>query len=150
LRTCQECRAALEEMNVIKSALASRPIVSTPADGDWAPFMARLGNALEAEGAGQRSESSAVFSRRSTGQFLAMAALLPLVTASVGYLGYQRYARRPVAPLTAPPSLTSNVSQIGASHTTASPAAEPVAASDRALTAMSEQHFERSKLVVLG
>ena len=39
LSSCQDCRAALEELHAIRAALASRLDVSTPASGDWSHFM---------------------------------------------------------------------------------------------------------------
>ena len=82
-------------MQVIASALAARPAVSAPADGDWAPFMARLDNALQSRArVPQPGGVHAASRRRPVVQYLAMAALLSLVTSSVGYLAYQRYAGR--------------------------------------------------------
>jgi anti-sigma factor RsiW len=150
LTTCRECRAALEEMRVISDALAARTDVSGPADGDWAPFMTRLDGALEAERALHRS-GAAAFSRRTTAQYLAMAALLSLVTSSVGYVAYQRYAKPPVRIADAAPGATTPASgATGPAVVTPTTVAEASAESDRAFTALSEQHFERSKLVVLG
>ncbi len=39
---CAECRAALDDLSVIRAALAVRPDVATPPGGDWSGFMARL------------------------------------------------------------------------------------------------------------
>lgn len=151
LAGCRECRDALDEMQVIASALAARPAVSAPADGDWAPFMTRLDNALQAERAFPHQADPAPSPRRPVVQYLAMAALLSLVTSSVGYLAYQRYAGRTA-------SGTKTTAQVTPSPAAASgsvPGPQPVAVeasgpSDRAFTVLSGQHFERSKLVVLG
>jgi len=150
LPACRECRDALDEMQVIAAALADRPVVSAPANGDWAPFMARLDDAVGAERARNQQASPPASSRGSVVHYFAMAALLSLVTSSVGYLAYQRYAGRatpstnPTAQVTTPTAATVPVAG------TEPVAVEPGATSDRALTALSEQHFERSKLVVLG
>ena len=151
LPTCRECRAALEEMQVIASALAARPAISAPADGDWAPFMARLDAALQGEKVLRHPEAPASLSRRPAVQYLAMAAVLSLVTSSVGYLAYQRYAR-PALPSTnvATPVVTNATPATAPVSTPPTATAEPAGTSDRAFTALSEQHFERSKLVVLG
>ena len=148
LSACGECRAALEELRVIASALAARPDVSAPADGDWSPFMSRLDRALEVERTVHGPGSPATtFSRRTAVQYFAMAALLSLVTASVGYLAYLRHVRSAlVAPTTSSASAPAAFVPVPA----ANPAPESAGAPDRALTALSEQLFERSKLVVLG
>ena len=36
---CAECRAALEELSLIRAALGTRPGVSAPPGGDWSAFM---------------------------------------------------------------------------------------------------------------
>ena len=74
-----------------------------------------------------------------------MAALLTLVTASVGYLALHRPAPVPdwtaaSAPLPAASAASTRVE---------SPSAT-AGESDAAFAAVSEQHFERSKLVILG
>lgn len=136
LSGCRECRAALDELRVIRDALASRPDVSAPASGDWSAFM----NRLDASIAHERTRSFVVVplkpsSRRPYAGYLAMAALLGLVTVSVAVA-----LRSPRVPGTPAP--------------TVAPVAHPVASSsakdDAAFTAMTEEHFERSKLVVLG
>ena len=131
---CQHCRAALEELHAIRAALASRPDVSAPASGDWSPFMSRLDTAI----ANERSQSSRVVSfvsrpRRRYVEYVAIAALLALVTFSVTVAFRARHV--PVEP----------VASSSTQHTS------PAAAKDNsAFAAMTEEHFERSKLVVLG
>ena len=132
--SCHDCRAALEELHAIRAALASRPDVSGPASGDWSRFMSRLDTAIASE----RSPSSRVVSlpsrpRRRYLEYGAIAALLALVTLSVAVAFRARHA--PVAPVAA-----------GSAQQAA-----PVTAKDNsAFAAMTEEHFERSKLVVLG
>ena len=134
LSACEDCRAALDELDAIRAALASRPDVSAPASGDWSQFMSRLDSAI----AGQRSESPRVISlvaqpRRRYAEYVAMAALLALVTFSVTVAFRARHV--PVAP-PAPGSVQHAV---------------PAGTKDNsAFAAMTEEHFERSKLVVLG
>ena len=47
---CAECRAALDDLSVIRAALAVRPDVATPPGGDWSGFMARLNTRIAEEG----------------------------------------------------------------------------------------------------
>ena len=47
---CAECRAALDDLSVIRAALAVRPDVATPPGGDWSGFMARLDTRIAQEG----------------------------------------------------------------------------------------------------
>jgi hypothetical protein len=131
--SCQDCRAALEELHAIRAALASRPDVSAPASGDWSPFMSRLDAAI----ANERSQSPRVVSlasrpRRRYVEYIAIAALLALVTFSVAVAFRARHV--PVAP-----------------RATSVQQAAPASTKDNsAFAAMTEEHFERSKLVVLG
>jgi hypothetical protein len=77
--------------------------------------------------------------------YLAMAALLALVTMSVAYVartGWGRERGRTATPATAPVARADVAA-------TASPEAERGTV-EAAFAALSEQHFERSKLVVLG
>ena len=132
---CSECRAALEELHVIREALASRPDVAAPASGDWAAFMTRLNASLTKE----RTPTGTVVpmatpSRRRYVEYLAMAALLSLITLSVAVA-----LRKPHEPVTAVPTVAPAVATPTASANDAS-----------AFRAMTAEHFERSKLVVLG
>jgi len=130
---CRDCRAALEELHAIRAALASRPDISAPASGDWSRFMSRLDMAI----ANARSQPPHVVSfvprpRRRYVEYVAIAALLALVTFSVAVAFRARHV--PVAPNAA------SVQQ-----------AVPAFSKDNsAFAAMTEEHFERSKLVVLG
>ncbi len=129
---CQDCRAALEELHAIRAALASRPDVSAPESGDWSPFMSRLDAAIASE----RSQSPRVVSfvsrsRRRYVEYVAIAALLALVTFSVAVAFRGRH------------SPVESVGPTSTQHT--SPPTD-----NSAFAAMTEEHFERSKLVVLG
>lgn len=135
LSVCGDCRAALDELHAIRAALAARADVSAPASGDWSPFMSRLDAAI----ANERSQPSPVvpfvaLPRRRYREYVAMAALLALVTFSVVVAFRARHA-------TVVPSAPQAVSQHDASATPKD---------NSAFTAMTEDHFERSKLVVLG
>ena len=46
IASCADCRLALEELTVIRTALAGRPMVSAPPGGDWSRFMSRLNEAF--------------------------------------------------------------------------------------------------------
>jgi anti-sigma factor RsiW len=134
LSVCSECRAALDELHVIREALASRPDVSAPPSGDWAPFMTRLHASLTKE----RRQSVTVLpvSRPAYVEYFAIAALLSLITLSVAVA-----LRRPHQPVATVPAVPAAAVQ-------QTPTAPTNDAS--AFRAMTEEHFERSKLVVLG
>lgn len=139
LSGCAECRQALEDLTVIREALGARPDVSAPPGADWSGFMARLGAAvgLEARPADRaitRSPDRPI--TRSLVGYLAMAALLALVTMSVLVLVRSRSGVVPASP-----------ARVAADTGAAAGAPQT---RDAAFAAISEQHFERSKLVVLG
>jgi len=143
LRLCRDCAAALDELQIIRAALASRPDISAPSSGDWSAFMDRLDAAV----AGDRPRVPAsVPSRlllspgpgRSYIGLLVTAALLAIVTMSVLYVarergGPQSQSNEPIAT-----SDDARMSGVGATSETSG------------MHAVGEQHFERSKLVVLG
>lgn len=154
LRSCGECRQALEELTTIRSALSTRASVDAPPNGGWTPFMDRLAGAcqqmrLDAE---SHVEPPSVLTFERTGprraavsssSYVAMAALLTLVTAGVVYV-----AKSAPRPGPAPAPVTNAAQHIGPEP---APIMPPSARSaDAAFAALSEQHFERSKLVVLG
>lgn len=127
---------------MIRAALASRPDVATPPGGDWSGFTARLDYALVAErGTTTSAPGSAagvmpIPLRRRLAPYLAMAALLALVTVSVLLVIGQRGG--------APADSTT----VGRALPPSTP--RPPAGTDPALVALTGQHFQRSKLVVLG
>ena len=134
LRDCVECRGALEELSFIRTALASRPVVDAPPEG-WAGFMARLDSTLGQVPAPARP---ARFQRARFHSYvapLAMAALLVLATLSVWFTAGARRAA---------PSGGTDVGGVPPPAPGETHAARP------GLTAVTEEHFERSKLVVLG
>ena len=143
---CRECGAAVEDLKVIRSALASRPHVSVPLSGDWSAFMERLDAAVLAKHPSAapdvlafksgRTSTIPVPARSYAGLF-ATAALLALVTISVTYLARNRDV--PAAEF---------AGTVPATDAASRNAPAPVATTG--MRSVGEQHFERSKLVVLG
>lgn len=134
LRDCAECRGAVEELSLIRTALASRPVVDEPPEG-WTGFMARLDAAVGRLPHTERPLRFNPARRRSYVAPLVMAALVALVTLSVLFVARAR--------LTPPVSNTETVAVM-------SPAPGGAHAGEPGFAALSEEHFERSKLVVLG
>ena len=143
LAECADCRQALEDLSVIRTALAMRPDVATPAGGDWSAFMARLNDAIEKDAAAAAAPHPparvlTMGLRRRFMPYAAMAAALALVTFSVSLVTRDR--REPaVMPLVEEVTPDAPVARAGVP-----PRVDP------ALVALSGEHFERSKLVVLG
>ena len=140
IRTCGDCRAAIEQLEDIRRALATRPDIVAPPGNDWSAFMARLGAATaavdrDADAAkGDHRHASAV--RWSRSGLMAAAALLALTTIGVTFA---MRARPPIAPVVALPA-PHLPDTAGPTGTTG----------NQGFEAISEEHFERSKLVVLG
>jgi hypothetical protein len=149
LSICPECRRALQDLSAIRAALASRPDVATPPGGDWSAFMARLDDGVSrlrrrdpvAGGHGPRAHRTYV-------PYLAMAAMLALVTVSVLFVARARHdagtMRSAAGPNPAAAAVRPGPAGIGTAPSTAA------TDENAAFAALSEQHFERSKLVVLG
>ena len=138
LARCEECRRALEELAVIRTALSVRPRVAEPPGGDWSGFMARLGDTVRRE----RPAADVVPLRRPVRRrpyvaWAAMAALVVLGTLSVLFVARPRPG---TIVATLPPQATTEAVRV----------AEAGDGNAAAFLAMSEKHFERSKLVVLG
>lgn len=141
LAACAECRQALDELKLIRSALAARPDVCAPPAGDWTGFMDRLDRAIRSGPASMKPAPNPGpgGSWNRYVEYLAMAALLALVALSVAYVIRARS--------------TGVLSPTVAEDRAVSPAPEPASAAwseAAAFASLSEQHFERSKLVVLG
>lgn len=148
LEACRDCREALDELRVIRRALSALPDVSSPPDGDWSGFMTRLDAAVDRQPPAavvefrQRAEpvsAAPVSMRNAYLGYAAVAAMLALVT-----LGIVRGLRDVPAPV------TQVLAPIGAGQQ--EPASTRAARNPEVagFTALTEQHFERSKLVVLG
>ena len=154
LGRCAECRAALDDLSVIRAALALRPDVATPRGGDWSGFMARLNTRIAREGDGEVGDVDAAPSarvveiswRRRATPYLAAAAVLALVVFSSVVTLRRHPAEAPRAAVVQPAAVVQD-------HTPDAQvvrASNPGPAADPGLAAVSDQHFERSKLVVLG
>jgi hypothetical protein len=144
LRHCRECAAALEELTVIRDALAARPDVSAPPSGDWSAFMDRLDAAVvpTAATAGTaptvlQFKSPAVPADRSWLGLLTTAALLAIVAISVFFASSA--GRRTIQPR----SDATNPEIAAIEPGQATPIRD-------GLESVGARHFERSKLVVLG
>jgi hypothetical protein len=159
LRSCAECRLAFDELSTIRSALEARPLVDAPHGGNWTGFMRRLDEAVqfdrhmnqhgdetarEGTWAPPRVESiGRARPRAAYAPYLATAAILTLVTSALVHVtrSTPRQTAAPVpASVEAPPApaISTIVPAVSERST------------DAAFAALSEQHFERSKLVVLG
>ena len=139
IRGCRICRPALEELKVIRVALAARPDVSAPSSDDWGPFMERLDVTVRPQP--QASVIVPFASRagvvgRPLGGLLATAALLTVV--AMGVFFASQAGRRPIDPGA---TLPTPVADAGSEATT------PIQAG---LASVGARHLERSKLVVLG
>lgn len=172
LLVCAECRQAVDDLEVIASALSSRPLIEAPPRGDWTDFTRRLEDAvrLERGTAVVRSPDRPDFDRHgevvwrpqeilrddrkvSMASYLALAALLTLVTSSLVYVAQSTPRARPASRSNAGMSVaTPDPSQT--QEQPAMPAGRGVSqtggAERDAFAVLSEQHFERSKLVVFG
>jgi hypothetical protein len=153
LRHCTECRRALEDLSVIRAALGSRPDIAAPPDGDWSAFMAKLDRSVRQLGHGGTGAlreparlTAAPLSTRMV-PYLAMAALLAIVTVSV--LSVIERRDDAVAEPTAGDARVVSERTVPVSAGPASASLDPVS-HDPALMSLTGQHFERSKLVVLG
>jgi hypothetical protein len=131
LAGCDSCRQALSELRVIRRALGGRPRVDAPPAEDWSGFMRRLDEACGI----QTARAPRTFGRAA----MAIAATLVLVTIGAVLASRMRSSASPFPDAQAPPV-------IAAPHTVQA----TDRTSNRALAELSEQHFERSKLVVLG
>ena len=148
LAGCELCRCALEELATIRAALAARPAVSAPPDGDWSAFMSRLDRATEEDE--QASGRFAVpphaaIGRRSYVGYLAMAALLALVTMSVVVVMRSRSPEQANGT-----ARIEEQARFRPLQRTSGPIAADPAGERQAFAELSEEHFEKSKLVVLG
>jgi len=140
LSRCRECRAAVDELKVIRAALAGRPDVAAPPGVDWSAFMERLDRAVRTE-PGEAVlvpfQPPSTVARRPYIGLLATAALLAVVAASVFFAS--QASRRHTSPEAAvqPPQLASQAIDAGSLI-------------QAGLASVGARHLERSKLVVLG
>lgn len=141
VRECRACAAALDDLAMIRAALAQRPNVDAPEGGDWSGFMTRLDMAVRTSEPAAVQITSRVATlpvRRPVARpyigLLATAALLAIVSISVMFVARQR-SLQPDA---------------GETVLNAPAAVETVPIATSGLRSAGEKHFERSKLVVLG
>jgi len=135
LRDCAACRQHVEDLRAIRSALADRPRVDAPPTADWSGFTRRLDAAIAPAATGR--------SARRVMPWLALAATVTIVTSAVAVTSRASRQQPSPPPAAAVPHATPGIEArlTGVSGTV--PA-------DRSLVQHSEEHFERSKLVVLG
>lgn len=141
VRGCGGCRQRLEELQAIRDALASRPAVDAPPAGDWSGFMRRLDEAVQP--VQPVAPSAAVLERRrgmwTVRHVAALAAMAALVTMAV--VGAVRFRATTVVG-----ERDQSLPQPAVAQSVSTAPAAP----DQALRAVSAEHLERSKLVVLG
>lgn len=143
LRGCAECRQRLDDLRALGRLLA-RPRVEAPPAGDWSGFMRRLDVACDLE-----ADAPVTTARRGLHRVAAIAAMLTLVT--IGLIVASRVGPQAPAPARAVASVVPPVVQQPVPNAPApTQAAATIASRDRGLVEMSEEHLERSKLVVLG
>ena len=152
LRSCADCRQALEELSTFARRLPRGRVVDAPPDGDWSGVHAAAGRrGAPRAGDGASRPTSRAVSRRTRRRgrrvYLAMAALLTLVTSGVAYVARSTSRRG----LTGSRRAAASVPLPDAgSRRPSSRLRQRDRSPEAAFAALSEQHFERSKLVVLG
>jgi hypothetical protein len=139
IRGCRVCQTALEELQVIRTALATRPVVRGPASGDWSAFMERLDRAVrlqpQAPVVVPFTAAPPVVRHQFVG-LLATAALLTVV--AIGVFFASQASRRAIDPgETLPTAIAGGVLE----------EASPI---QTGLASVGARHLERSKLVILG
>jgi anti-sigma factor RsiW len=149
LTGCEPCRRALEDLATIRAALATRPDVSAPPGGDWSAFMSRLNGAIGDDAGSVRPSVAgtplrATMPRQPYAAYFAMAALLALVTMSVIFVMRSRGVPVPQHQEAGIPAAGTGRAGMEAGRILHGPG------EDEAFAVLSGEHFERSKLVVLG
>lgn len=141
---CGDCLALLEDLSELRAVLGDGSGAVAPPGGDWSGFMARLSREIPANRRQPRdvagsdrpdvgrsaAGAAARAGRWSPAGLVAAAALLSIVSSGV----ILAMRSRPASPVTAAAD----------SGRSGRPAGEP------GFAALSEEHFGRSKLVVLG
>jgi hypothetical protein len=141
LKTCAACRQRLDDLRTIGRALASRPPVAAPPAGDWSGFMRRLDAAVGLDvprPAAVLEHDGRTWRVRHLAAFAAMAAIV-----AAGLFVVAR-ARPPKA------TVARTASSVDLQVATATHPREIGLTPVAALREVSAEHFERSKLVVLG
>jgi hypothetical protein len=155
VKSCGECRHALDDLSTIRAALSTRPVVDVPRDGDWTRFMAKLEAAIDLE----RTRIVPIDAPRAlpagrawqTWQ-LAAAAVVALIAMSAYVMrsGNRDEAPAPIAAVVPDISRSLDLSAQGGVRTAGGTTIPVNGSAEAAFAALSEQHFEKSKLVVLG
>lgn len=136
LRDCAGCRQHLDDLRAIRHALAVRARVDAPPTGDWSGFTRRLESAIAAPSVARPA--------RTVIPWLAIAATLTIVAGGVFVTSH--VSRNQPAPQTAATASSDRLSY--PARLPSEP--PPDSVSKQSLVQHSEEHFERSKLVVLG
>jgi len=132
LAGCVACRRQLDDLGALRDALARVPRPDAPPAGDWSGFMHRLDRACSVPVAPAPHSRSFRWARA-----LALAAMIAVIATGI-YMAAR--VRGTIAKPAAPP----------ATMTADASAQRPASLPDRSLLEQSEEHLERSKLVVLG
>jgi anti-sigma factor RsiW len=152
LRTCDACRQRLDDLHVIRRALALRPAIDAPPTSDWSGFMRRLDTSVGLRHT-RTGEPTVVLERTGRGwsarQLIALAAMLVIVATGVFTVSRFRATQSQTVGAERATAAAPGVT------VTAEPAAIATATTaavtpDRALREGTAEHLERSKLVVLG
>ena len=146
LAGCRPCRDALDELATIRAALSARPAISAPPDGDWSAFMSRLDRAIDDERAHDRLPLAAASAQR-----VALGRRSVRRLSRDGGAAGARDDERGVrdAFTKRPAGVAADVDR-DRSDALVTPTAADAAGERQAFEELSEEHFERSKLVVLG
>jgi len=146
VRGCAACRHRLEELEAIRGALAARPQVEAPPAGDWSGFMRRLDDAVKPVPAPLTPVALLERSGRSwtVRHVAALAAMLAVVL--TGVFMAARFKAKEASERTA--TLASDA--VAQRPEAVVVPDEPSRLAEQSLRAVTAEHLERSKLVVLG
>jgi len=142
LTACEACRQRIEDLHAIRRALSARPRVDAPPAGDWSGFMRRLDEACGTTPASSSHVASSTIRSWRSPVRMAVAIAATLIVVSIGVFLAARFKPSTV------PAPTPQTSTVVRAPATLDRSNDRTA--NRALAELSEQHFERSKLVVLG
>jgi putative zinc finger protein len=158
VRDCASCRAVVEDLSTLRTALAARPVIEAPPDDDWSGFMFRLRAATGREAVPRAASSQTRSARKDRGD----AARQPSYGVLPGGPAAARQWGRSGVMATAA-VLALAVTGVTLAMWSRVPSPSPGAATARSvsgppldhavqdgLEALGEEHLQRSKLVVLG
>jgi anti-sigma factor RsiW len=167
VRRCSACRDGLAELALIRSSLAALPEIAAPAGGDWTRLMARIEAAIAAPAQAADPRTARVTRPRASARFaiagLALAAAVTVITAATAHVVHKQApasitvashpAMRPPSPVEPAGLEPAGLEPAGLEPAGLEPAGVETAVAqgpEAGLAAVSEQHFERSRLVILG